>query len=104
MIIRPFQSLRRVIRTGCQCCVEFRNSTAVNSAIEVDLTGRINSETAEGNYIGAIGGLRDFIEGANAAQGGRAIIALPATARSGRSRIVANVETSAWSVTRLTQS
>lgn len=78
---------------GLSVLRRIENFTAVNSAIEVDLTGRINSETAEGNYIGAIGGLRDFIEGANAAEGGRAIIALPATARSGRSRIVANVET-----------
>jgi acyl-CoA hydrolase len=67
--------------------------TAINSAIEVDLAGRINSETADGNYVGAIGGLRDFIAGANAAEGGRAIIALPATARSGQSRIVADVAT-----------
>ena len=67
--------------------------TAINSAIEVDLAGRINSETADGSYLGAIGGLRDFIAGANAAQGGRAIIALPATARSGQSRIVADVAT-----------
>ena len=67
--------------------------TAINSAIEVDLAGRINSEIADGNYIGAIGGLRDFIAGANAAEAGRAIIALPATARSGQSRIVAHVAT-----------
>jgi acyl-CoA hydrolase len=67
--------------------------TAINSAVEVDLTGRINSETADGNYIGGLGGLPDFIAGANAADGGRAIVALPATARSGQSRIVANVET-----------
>jgi acyl-CoA hydrolase len=67
--------------------------TAINSAVEVDLAGRINSETADGNYIGGLGGLPDFIAGANAADGGRAIVALPATARSGQSRIVANVET-----------
>lgn len=67
--------------------------TAINSAVELDLAGRINSETAGGSYIGAIGGLRDFIAGANAAEGGRAIIALPATSRSGQSRIVANVAT-----------
>jgi acyl-CoA hydrolase len=67
--------------------------TAINSAVEVDLAGRINSETADGNYIGGLGGLPDFIAGANAADVGRAIVALPATARSGQSRIVANVET-----------
>jgi acyl-CoA hydrolase len=67
--------------------------TALNSAIEVDLTGAINSETVDGNYIGAIGGSPDFVAGANAAEGGRAIIVLPSTTRSGQSRIVAKVET-----------
>jgi len=67
--------------------------TALNSAIEVDLSGRINSETADGSYLGGLGGLPDFIAGANAAEGGRSIIALPATARTGQSRIVANIAT-----------
>jgi acyl-CoA hydrolase len=70
-----------------------KDFTALNSAIDVDLTGAINSETVGGDYIGAIGGLPDFVAGANAADGGRAIIALPATTRSGQSRIVAKVET-----------
>jgi acyl-CoA hydrolase len=69
------------------------NFTAINSAIEIDLTGRINSETADGSYLGGLGGLPDFIAGANAAAGGRAIIALPATARTGQSRIVPEVPT-----------
>jgi acyl-CoA hydrolase len=66
---------------------------AINSAIEVDLTGSVNSETAQGIYIGGIGGVRDFIAGANAADGGRAVVALPSTDRSGKSRIVADVAT-----------
>jgi acyl-CoA hydrolase len=69
------------------------NFTAINSAIEIDLAGRINSETADGSYLGGLGGLPDFIAGANAAAGGRAIIALPATARTGQSRIVPEVPT-----------
>lgn len=64
--------------------------TAINSAIEVDLTGQVNAEVAEGTYIGALGGQADFVRGARAAAGGRSIIALPATAKDGRrSRIVA---------------
>jgi acyl-CoA hydrolase len=78
---------------GLSVLRRIENFTAINSAIEVDLTGRINSETADGSYLGAIGGLRDFIAGANAAEGGRAIIALPAAARGGQSRIVAKVAT-----------
>lgn len=67
---------------------------AINSAVEVDLTGQVNSEVADGRYVGAVGGQVDFVRGANASPGGRAIIALPATARGGAvSRIVPAVET-----------
>lgn len=60
---------------------------AINSAIEVDLSGQINAESAGGNYIGALGGAVDFLRGARQSQGGLPIIALPSTA-SRNSRIV----------------
>lgn len=67
---------------------------AINSAVEVDLTGQVNSETAGGRYVGAVGGQVDFVRGANASPGGRAIIALPSTASGGTvSRIVSTVAT-----------
>jgi len=66
---------------------------AINSALQVGLDGSVNSETLNGVAIGAIGGQLDFVRGANASPGGRAIIALPATAPDGTSRIVADVET-----------
>lgn len=66
---------------------------AINSALQVGLDGSVNSETLNGIAIGAIGGQLDFVRGANASPGGRAIIALPATASDGTSRIVADVET-----------
>lgn len=56
---------------------------AINSAIEVDLTGQVNAEVASGVYVGGLGGQLDFMRGANASAGGRAIIALPATTRDG---------------------
>jgi acyl-CoA hydrolase len=65
---------------------------AINSALQVGLDGSVNSETLNGVTIGAIGGQVDFVRGANASPGGRAIIALPATS-NGRSRIVPHVET-----------
>jgi len=68
--------------------------TAINSAVEVDLTGQINSETANGRYVGAVGGAADFLRGAHASRGGLPIVALPATVatRSGStSRIVAKL-------------
>ncbi|MCP3374114.1 acetyl-CoA hydrolase/transferase family protein [Bradyrhizobium cajani] len=67
--------------------------TAINAALQVGLDGSVNAETLNGVTIGAIGGQLDFVRGANASTGGRAIIALPATAPDGASRIVAQVET-----------
>ncbi len=63
---------------------------AINSAIEVDLTGQINAEVAAGVYVGAVGGAVDFLRGAARSRGGLPIVALPATAR-GKSRIVAQL-------------
>jgi acyl-CoA hydrolase len=66
--------------------------TAVNSAVEVDLTGQVGAEVAGGVYVGTVGGQVDFVRGALASDGGRSIIALPARTRSGRPRIVPVVE------------
>jgi acyl-CoA hydrolase len=51
---------------------------AINSALEVDLTGQANSESIGGRQLGAIGGQVDFLRAA-AASGGKPIIALPAS-------------------------
>ena len=48
-----------------------------NSAIEVDLTGQVNAEVAAGLYVGAVGGSLDFTRGAQYAERGLPIIALP---------------------------
>ncbi|HXD91548.1 MAG TPA: acetyl-CoA hydrolase/transferase C-terminal domain-containing protein [Candidatus Binataceae bacterium] len=65
---------------------------AINSAVEVDLTGQINAEVADGVHVGAVGGQGDFVRGAQMAARGRSIIALPSTARNGKvSRIVARL-------------
>lgn len=62
---------------------------AINSALEVDLSGQVNTEMAGTSYVGGTGGLLDFARAARASEGGRSIIALPATARQGTvSRIV----------------
>jgi acetyl-CoA hydrolase len=67
--------------------------TAINSALEVDLTGQVNAEVAQGRYLGATGGLVDFVRGALAAPGGCSIIALPSTTRDGSlSRIVSQIK------------
>lgn len=68
-----------------------RRFTAINSALEVDLTGQVNAEAVGSLQVGAVGGQVDFIRGAAASEGGVSIIALPATDKSGRSRIVASL-------------
>jgi acetyl-CoA hydrolase len=60
-----------------------RRLVAVNSAVEVDLTGQVNSEVAAGRYVGAAGGVLDFTRGASRSHGGIPIIALTSTAGSG---------------------
>ncbi|ABD71868.1 putative 4-hydroxybutyrate-CoA transferase/hydrolase [Rhodoferax ferrireducens T118] len=55
--------------------------TAINSGLEVDLYGQVNSELAGGRYVGGIGGLNDFVRGAAASLNGLSIIALPARRR-----------------------
>ncbi len=62
---------------------------AINSAIEVDLTGQVNAEVIGDRYVGAVGGHGAFTRAASMSSTGRSIIALPATAAGGTiSRIV----------------
>jgi acyl-CoA hydrolase len=62
---------------------------AINSAIEVDLTGQICAESMGTRFFSGFGGQLDFIRGAARSKGGKPIIALPATAKGGAvSRIV----------------
>ena len=69
-----------------------RRFIAINSALEIDLTGQVNAETAQGRNIGLTGGQMDFVRAANRAPEGRSIIALPATSRDRKhSRIVARL-------------
>jgi RimJ/RimL family protein N-acetyltransferase len=57
-----------------------RNMTAINSAMEVDLTGQANAESLGWTLYSGIGGQADFMRGAVLAPGGRTILALPSTA------------------------
>lgn len=63
---------------------------AINSALEVDLTGQVNAEAVNGRYVGAVGGGVDFLRGAAKSRGGVPIVALAACGREG-SRIVAQL-------------
>ena len=62
---------------------------AINSAIEVDLTGQVCADSIGTQLYSGVGGQMDFVRGAALAEEGRAIIALPSTAANGTiSRIV----------------
>ncbi|MCJ7445819.1 MAG: GNAT family N-acetyltransferase [Methanotrichaceae archaeon] len=63
--------------------------TAINSAMEIDLTGQATAESLGGFFYSGIGGQADFMRGAVLAPGGKTILALPSTALDGTvSRIV----------------
>jgi len=73
---------------------------AINSAIEVDLTGQVCADSIGFNFYSGIGGQVDFIRGAARSKGGKPIIALPATAQNGTiSRIVPHLKPGAGVVT-----
>ncbi|MDZ7260753.1 MAG: 4-hydroxybutyrate CoA-transferase [candidate division KSB1 bacterium] len=73
---------------------------AVNSAIEVDLTGQVCSDSIGYAIYSGFGGQVDFIRGAARSKGGKPIIALPATAKGGTlSRIVPHLKEGAGVVT-----
>lgn len=61
---------------------------AINSAVEVDISGQFNVEYVDGVRIASAGGLNDFARAGHASKGGASVIALPARTRQGRSRIV----------------
>jgi len=78
----------------------FSRMTAINSAIEIDLTGQIVADSIGHRMFSGVGGQMDFFRGASLAEDGRAIVALPATAMGGqRSRIVASLQEGAGVVT-----
>lgn len=63
---------------------------AINSAVEVDLTGQVCADSMGTTIFSGFGGQVDFMRGANRALGGKAIIALPSTARGGKVSRITN--------------
>jgi acyl-CoA hydrolase len=69
------------------------NMMAINSAIEIDLTGQVVADSIGDRFYSGIGGQVDFIRGASHSKGGKAIIALPATAKNNEiSRITTRLQ------------
>lgn len=73
---------------------------AINSALEVDLTGQVCADSIGYRFYSGIGGQVDFVRGAGRSNGGKPVIALPSTAKDGTvSRIVAQLSDGAGVVT-----
>lgn len=72
---------------------------AINSAIEVDLTGQVCADSIGTRMFSGIGGQMDFMRGASLSPGGKPIIALPSQTSKGESRIVPTLKPGAGVVT-----
>jgi 4-hydroxybutyrate CoA-transferase len=76
------------------------NMVAINSALQIDLTGQVCSDSIGTQFYSGIGGQVDFLKGASHSKGGKPIIALPSTAKDGAvSRIVPTLAPGAGVVT-----
>jgi len=73
--------------------------TAINSAIEVDITGQVCADSIGTYHYSGVGGQMDFVRGAALSEGGKPIIALPSTTHKGESRIVSFLKPGAGVVT-----
>ena len=97
----PMVEMRSVDFTNDSAVIRsFRRMIAINSAIEIDLTGQVVADSIGPRVYSGVGGQMDFIRGAALATEGRAIIALPSTAAGGTvSRIAARLQSGAGVVT-----
>jgi len=76
------------------------NVIAINSAIEIDITGQVVSDSVGSRLVSGFGGQLDFMRGAARSRGGKPIIAISSTAKNGRiSRIVPRIKSGAGVVT-----
>ncbi|MFN8496654.1 MAG: acetyl-CoA hydrolase/transferase C-terminal domain-containing protein [Anaerolineae bacterium] len=73
--------------------------TAINSAVEVDMTGQVCADSIGTRMYSGVGGQMDFMHGAALSEGGKPIIALPSTTSRGESRIVSFLKPGAGVVT-----
>ena len=61
--------------------------TAINSALQVDITGQVCADSLGTKFFSGVGGQIDFIYGASRSEGGKAIIAMPSVTKNGISKI-----------------
>lgn len=73
--------------------------TAINSAIEIDLSGQVCADSIGGSIFSGVGGQMDFIRGASLSKGGKPIIAMSSVTSKGISKIVSSLRLGAGVVT-----
>ncbi|MEI7985123.1 MAG: acetyl-CoA hydrolase/transferase C-terminal domain-containing protein [Armatimonadota bacterium] len=73
--------------------------TAINSAIEVDITGQVCADSIGTKFYSGVGGQMDYMRGAAQSEGGKPIIALPSITKNGESRIAVTLKVGAGVVT-----
>ncbi|MFN8493984.1 MAG: acetyl-CoA hydrolase/transferase C-terminal domain-containing protein [Caldilineaceae bacterium] len=66
--------------------------TAINSALEIDLTGQVCADSLGTKLLSGVGGQMDFMRGASLSEGGKPIIALPSITNKGVSRITPMIQ------------
>lgn len=72
---------------------------AINSAVEIDLTGQVCADSIGAHIISGVGGQIDYMRGASLSKGGKAIIAMPSRTEKGESKIVSTLKKGAGVVT-----
>jgi len=93
----PFLEMHAAdVSHNAQLIGQIDNFIAINSALEVDLTGQINTESLDGVQISGVGGQFDFVEGTYFSRGGKSITALTSSASKGKvSRIISHLSSRA---------
>ena len=70
-----------------------KNMISINQALQIDLTGQVNTSSKGYNFYSGIGDTVDFMRGAAYSKGGKPIIVLPSTTKDGReSKIVPHLD------------
>ena len=65
--------------------------TAINSAVQIDLTGQVCADSIGTKFYSGVGGQCDFVFGASLSKGGKAIIAMPSCTNKGESKIAPTI-------------
>ena len=73
--------------------------TAINSALEIDLTGQVCADSIGFHLYSGVGGQMDFIRGASLSEGGKPIIAMPSVTKKGESKLVSMLKNGSGVVT-----